>query len=359
MNHSVDQMSYGIYGEIDAAQNHVGGSFSRVTHLGAGDAHYVGHFGVNGLGYESASWADGTTGFLADVQIDGLPNSVMFNALWQQPTIPNYGLFVATDSPGHSLTISKLTGSNEGQVQIRITEPAYAYNRFEVFNSGQVNQKSLHSNATVTTTNAPEHRLVATYWDGASSVERHAVIGHEVFDTSPNSAIYFRVGNYGSEQTVCLMSPGQMDLQASQVVACGGITMKAGGANVDMQTGSMVTCGGISMKAGGGNIDMQTGSVVTAGGLSMKAGGGNIDMQGGVVVNCNSIQTQSAMTFAANGFTVAQFSYDSVNTTGQVNLNIATTNVASAGSAALPSNPLGFMIVMLNGSFVKVPYYAV
>jgi hypothetical protein len=381
MNHSVDQMSYGIYGEIDPAQSHVGGSFSRVTHLGAGDAHYVGHFGVNGLGYESASWADGTTGFLADVQIDGLPNSVLFNALWQQPTVPNYGLFVATDSPGHSLTISKLAGSNEGQVQIRITEPSYAYNRFEVFNSGQVNQKSLNSDATVVTNNAPEHRLVATYWDGTQSVERHAVIGHEVFDTSPNSAIYFRVGPYASEQTVCLMSPGLLDLQTSQIVACGGLTMKAGGANVDLQTGSVITCGGISMKAGGanidmqtgsvvtlggitmksggGNIDMQTGSVVTAGGLSMKAGGGNVDLQGGVVVNCNSIQTQSAMTFAANAFTVAQFSYDSVNSTGQVNLNIATTNVATAGSAALPSNPLGFMIVMLNGNFVKVPYYNV
>jgi hypothetical protein len=201
--------------------------------------------------------------------------------------------------------------------------------------------------------------MVATYWDGTQSVERHAVIGHEVFDTSPNSAIYFRVGPYAAEQTVCLMSPGLLDLQTSQIVACGGLSMKAGGANIDMQTGSLVTLGGISMKAGGGNIDMQTGSVVTAGGLSMKAGGGNVDLQGGVVVNCNSIQAQSAMTFAANAFTVAQFSYDSVNSTGQVNLNIATTNVATAGSATLPSNPLGFMVMMLNGNFVKVPYYNV
>jgi len=315
MNHNTSQMVYGIYGEIDAAQNHVGGSFSRVVHNGAGDAHYVAHFGANGLGYESASWADGTTGFLADVQKDGLPNSVLFNALWQQPTVPNYGLFVATDSPGHSLTISKLAGSNEGQVQIRITEPAYSYNRFEVFNSGQINQKAVRANSTVTMSSAPEHRLVASYWNGTAPVEQHAVIGHAMDTTSPTSHMYLKIGPYGSEQYIALLSPGKVDLQGGQLLGIGG--------------------------------------------LSMKAGGGNVDMQGGTVVNCNSVQTQSAMTVVANGFTVAQFSYDSVNSTGQVNLNVATTNVASTGSATLPSNPLGFMVMMLNGSFVKVPYYNV
>lgn len=359
LDHSASDFVYGIYGEIDAGQSHVGGGFTKVIHNGAGDAHYVANFGVNGLGYESASWADGTTGFLADVQVPGLPNSVLFNALWQQPTIPNYGLFVATDSPGHSLTISKLAGSNEGQVQIRITEPSYAYNRFEVFNSGQVNQSSLKSNAMVPANSAPEHRLIATYWDGAQSVERHAVIGHQMVDESPSSQMYFRVGAYAAEETVMLLSPGKVDFQASDVIACGNITMKAGGANLDLQTGSVVTCGGITMKAGGGNVDLQAGSVVGASGFTMKAGGGNVDFQGGVAVNCNSIQTQSAMTFAANSFTVAQFSYDSVNSTGQVNLNIATTNVANAGAAVLPTNPLGFMVMMLNGNFVKVPYYAV
>lgn len=337
MNHATSQMVYGIYGEIDASQSHVGGSFSRVVHNGGGDAHYVAHFGANGLGYESASWADGTCGFLADVQIAGLPNSVMFNALWQQSTIPNYGLFVATDSPGHALTISKFAGSNEGQVQIRITEPSYAYNRFEVYNSGQVNQIALHSNSTVTMQNAPEHRLVATYWNGSANVDRHAVIGHAMDNTTPTSHMYIKIGPYGSEQVVALLSPGKVDLQASQIVGCGGLTMKAGG----------------------GNVDMQAGSIIGSSGLSMKAGGGNVDFQGGVAVNCNSVQTASAMTFIANAFTVAQFSYDSVNSTGQVNLNIATTNVANAGSATLPSNPLGFMVMMLNGSFVKVPYYNV
>jgi len=338
MNHSAGQMVYGIYGEIDSSQSLTGGSFTKVNHLGSGDAHYVAQFGSGGcIGYEAASWSNGSTGFLADVQKDGLGNTILFNALWQQPTVPNYGMFVATDSPGNALTISKLSGADDGQVQIRITEPSYSYNRFEAYSSGQVNQKATRSTSSVVTNNAPEHRLVSTYWNGTQNVERHAVIGHEMIDTTPNSAMYFRVGPYAAETTIMMLSPGQVDLQTSQIVTCGGITMKAGGANVDMQTGQMITCGG----------------------LTMKAGGANVDLQGGVVVNCNSVQTTSAMTFAANGFTVAQFSYDSVNTTGQVNLNIATTNVASAGTATLPSNPLGFMVVMLNGSFVKVPYYAV
>src|SRR5574337_126801 len=335
MDHSVDQMVYGIYGEIDASQSHVGGSFSRVVHNGAGDAHYVAHFGQDGLGYESASWADGTTGFLADVQIDGLPNSVLFNALWQQPTVPNYGLFVATDSPGNSLTISKLAGSDEGQVQIRITEPAYSYNRFEVFNSGQINQKAVAATSAVTLNNAPEHRLVGTYWNGTTSVEQHAVIGHAIDNVAPSSHIYLKVGPYGAEQYVAMFSQGQTDFQGGQLVNIGGLMMKAGGGNIDMQTGSIVTLGGITMKAGGGNIDLQAGSVVGASGLTMKAGGGNLDLQGGVVVNCNSIQSQSATTIAANGTVVAQFSYDAVDSTGSVALNIPSTNVASAGTATL------------------------
>lgn len=357
MDHSAAQMVYGIYGEIDASQSHTGGSFSRVTHLGAGDAHYVGHFGANGLGYESASWADGTTGFLADVQIPGLSNSIMFNALWEQPTIPNYGMFVATAVPANALTISKYDTTHEGNVQIRITEPNYGYDRFEVFNSGQVNQIALHSTSTATLTNAPEHRLVASYWNGSASVEQHAVIGHAM-DSAGSSHMYVKVGPYASEQTVFLLSPGQVDLQTSQIVTCGGLSMKAGGANVDMQTGSVLTCGGLSMKAGGANIDMQTGSVVTCGGLSMKAGGANVDMQGGVIVNCNSVQSASGMTVAASGTVVAQFSYDSVDATGAVALNVVSTNVASAGTADLPANPLGFMVINLNGTNVKVPYYA-
>jgi hypothetical protein len=317
MNHSISQMVYGIYGEIDAAQGETGGSFTKVNHLGAGDAHYVGHFGKGGLGYESASWADNTTGFLADVQVPGLSNAIMFNALWEQPTIPNYGMFVATAVPANALTISKYDLAHEGNVQIRITEPNYGVDRFEVFNNGQVNQIGPASTVTTTLNNAPEHRLVATYWNGSASAQQHAVIGHAIDNSGPSSHMYIKIGPYAAEQTVCLLSPGTVDLQASKIIGSGGLIMNVGGAN--------------------------------------------IDMQGGVVLNCNSIQSSSAMTFAANGTVVAQFSYDSVDSTGAVAFNIPTTNVASAGATttALPSNPLGFMVMMINGSFVKVPYYAV
>jgi hypothetical protein len=293
MNHSSSQMVYGIYGEIDSSQDGTGGSFTKVNHLGAGDAHYVAHFGTGGIGYESASWANNTTGFLADVQIAGLSNAIMFNALWEQATIPNYGLFVATATPANALTISKYDDTHEGNVQIRITEPNYGYDRFEVFNSGQVNQIGVNANSTVTLSNAPEHRLVASYWNGTAPVARHAVIGHAMDSTAPSSHIYFKVGPYGSEQYAALMSPGLLDLQ------------------------------------------------------------------GATIANCNSIQSTSATTMVANGTVVAQFSYDSVDSTGALALNIVSTNVASSGSATLPANPVGFMVVDLNGTNVKIPYYAV
>jgi hypothetical protein len=315
MNHATSQMVYGIYGEIDASQNGVGGSFTKVNHLGAGDAHYVAHFGTGGIGYESASWANNTTGFLADVQIAGLSNAIMFNALWAQATVPNYGMFVATGVPANALTISKYDNSHEGNVQIRITQPNYGVDCFEVFGSGQVNQIAAHSTSGTTLTNAPEHRLVASYWNGTASVEQHAVMGHAMDSTSPTSHMYIKIGPYASEQTVCLLSPGQVDLQGSQIVGGGGLTMKAGGANVDMQ--------------------------------------------GGMALNCNSIQAASATTMVANSTVVAQFSYDSVDSTGALALNVVSTNVATAGSATLPSNPVGFFVMNLNGTNVKVPYYAV
>ena len=298
MNHATSQMVYGIYGEIDASQNGVGGSFTKVNHLGAGDAHYVAHFGTGGIGYESASWANNTTGFLADVQIAGLSNAIMFNALWEQATIPNYGMFVATAVPANALTISKYDDTHEGNVQIRITEPNYGYDRFEVFNNGQVNQIGVNANSTVTLSNAPEHRLVASYWNGTAPVQQHAVFGHAMTSTTPTSSMYFKAGPYGSEQLMCYLSP-------------------------------------------------------------VSGGGGELDLQGGMVVDCNSIQSTAATTIVANGKTVAQFSYDSVDVTGALALNIVSTNVATAGTATLPANPLGFMVVNLNGTNVKVPYYAV
>lgn len=291
MNHATSQMVYGIYGEIDSSQNGVGGSFSRVVHNGAGDAHYVAHFGTGGIGYESASWANSTTGFLADVQKDGLSNAIMFNALWDQPTVPNYGMFVATAVPANALTISKYDDTHEGNVQIRITEPNYGYDRFEVFNSGQVNQIGVNANSTVTMSNAPEHRLVASYWNGSAPVQQHAVIGHAMSSTSPTSQIYFKVGPYASEQYCAIMSPGLLDLQV------------------------------------------------------------------GTIANCASIQSATSTTMVSNGVTVAQFS--STGSTGLLALNLQSTTTATAGTATLPTNPLGFMVMNFNGTNVKVPYYSV
>jgi len=38
-------------------------------------------------------------------------------------------------------------------------------------------------------------------------------------------------------------------------------------------------------------------------------------------------------------------------------LNFSSSDTASAGSATLPANPVGFMNVTVNGQSYKVPYY--
>lgn len=38
-------------------------------------------------------------------------------------------------------------------------------------------------------------------------------------------------------------------------------------------------------------------------------------------------------------------------------LNFASSDSATAGSATLPSNPVGFIVVTVNGQNYKVPYY--
>ena len=40
-------------------------------------------------------------------------------------------------------------------------------------------------------------------------------------------------------------------------------------------------------------------------------------------------------------------------------LNFSSATTATAGSATLPSNPVGFMVVTVNGQQFKVPYYNV
>ena len=76
--------------------------------------------------------------------------------------------------------------------------------------------------------------------------------------------------------------------------------------------------------------------------------------------------TTDAITVAANNaVTIPSLSSSNVTITGGT-INVTTTNhaatttsTATYGTASLPLQPLGFMEVDLNGTVVKVPYYAV
>lgn len=43
---------------------------------------------------------------------------------------------------------------------------------------------------------------------------------------------------------------------------------------------------------------------------------------------------------------------------GPVRLDVNTSIVATAGSVTLPSNPVGFIVVNIQGTDIKIPYYA-
>jgi hypothetical protein len=43
---------------------------------------------------------------------------------------------------------------------------------------------------------------------------------------------------------------------------------------------------------------------------------------------------------------------------GKLGLGATTATTATAGAATLPANPLGFLVLNLGGTAVKVPYYS-
>lgn len=132
LDHSIDDQTYGAYFEVDADQSRVGGSATKVIHLGAGDAHYVAlrnPVNVGSVGYEAATWSDGSTSFLASCQTSGVPNWVGFDFLYSQDNILNIGGFVGHDVPNNTFVTIKRTGmadvNIDGYAQYSIIESLY------------------------------------------------------------------------------------------------------------------------------------------------------------------------------------------------------------------------------------------
>jgi hypothetical protein len=111
-------------------------------------------------------------------------------------------------------------------------------------------------------------------------------------------------------------------------------------------SGNITAAGNITATSGGitatsGNLTITAGNIiVTAGTITAS---GNITSTAGNLIAGALVLTASAPTVSAS----------------QLGLGATTAATATAGSATLPANPVGFLIFNLAGTTIKVPYYAV
>ena len=149
--------------------------------------------------------------------------------------------------------------------------------RFGAYNDGDVVQQSLRATAADVLCESPEHRLRASYWDGAAARDYDAVLKCVLTAATPTGETRLYMGDPVAPQLAVVFRKHA-----------------GGGGDVDLQNGSLLTCGQITAAATGMPIDQLGGAISNCGGLTMKAGGGQIDLQGNAVINCVNIQSNTA-----------------------------------------------------------------
>jgi hypothetical protein len=175
-----------LYVDITGNQLDTMGPAIKVVHAGHGDGIYVAQF-ANGSAYEAATWADGSRGYISTVQAAGCPNSTLFNALWDQADVPNFGMYYADLSTANALTIRKRAATAvDGLTQVRLLEEA-GLQRFGLYNDGSVALSSLTATAGVPNQASPEARLFSSSWDGAAAQNNEWII--KVIPSSPTTSI--------------------------------------------------------------------------------------------------------------------------------------------------------------------------
>lgn len=221
-----DHAISGIYGEVSTAQLNTYGPAIKVIHAGGGDGIYVAQVSnarSGGAGIEVASFVDSSLGFISTNQTGAQPNKTLFNALWAQNVVPNFGMIYADGSPGNALTIHKWTSAVDGQTQIRLMENDNSTQRFGLYNNADMYQSSLAASAGTTLRDSPIHRFRGAYWNGAASVNRDAYFVHHLVDTTPTSDMRLYMGPTGSEQLTAIFKPnvtqgGILDLQVGSII---------------------------------------------------------------------------------------------------------------------------------------------
>jgi hypothetical protein len=222
------QQINGMYVEVSTSQADTWGPAVKVIHCGHGDGMYVAQFGTGGAGYECASFIDATKGFISTNQVSGHANVVLFNALWEQEDVPNYGMFYADQAKAHALTIRKGTagiGASAGLTQIRLCESDFARNYFALYNSGRVDLSGSAATSGATKKESPEFRLRAALWSSAASRNVDFVMKHVVATASGGGVTQCRwlLGRSGAETIVAILSSSSLDLQNNTLVNVGNL----------------------------------------------------------------------------------------------------------------------------------------
>jgi len=269
----------------------------KCIHCGHGDAFFCVLCGTNAVGYEAATFVDGTRGFIGTIQTSGLPNSVPFTGLWEQSTKPNFaGCLLAEEQVCNAITIQKIDGGivapADGDLQLRLVEHDYATTRFGVYNDGATLLRSLDSSAGTTTRHAPLLTLAGTYWNGAANVECHAQIWQQVTATTPTSELRFYMGDSGSETLeMILHGPGgasanSLDLQNHNLINVNSIAMYASGSGIDVQNTAISNVGSLAFYGSGTGIDMQATNIANCGSITMYGASHPLDLQNNHINNC-------------------------------------------------------------------------
>lgn len=157
-----------LYVDITGNQLDTYGPAIKIVHAGHGDAVYVAQFG-DGSAYEAASFFNGSRGYISTIQVAGCVNSTLFNGLWDQPDVPNFGMFYADLSTANAFTIRKRAASAvDGLTQIRVIE-ATGEQRFGLYNDGSIALQGLPATAGTPLVASSELRFIGAAWDGAAS----------------------------------------------------------------------------------------------------------------------------------------------------------------------------------------------
>lgn len=220
---------YWVYGEI-TEQSLVGGSFTKVMHRGAGDAHYVALLGngPSGYGYEAAGfggWQDSPTntipkqenlflgsfqgagGFQESVKNQG--NTVCFHALVHDdgadPTDPdlwatNYGLFYANNSLSNAFVV-RVSEFAQNFAQFKVMDhTANQRPCWEVFGDGQMRLSAPEATSGTQNQNPPNFTLRGKYWDGAAEDDYQVQLSFQVANApTPDGTFRIDIGEPGSE----------------------------------------------------------------------------------------------------------------------------------------------------------------